>query len=72
MIVAELTVVRSLERYGGDGLLDPLVHAVLENGLLATDLLEGKFAARVVEFFEAIEAVARVARHLAGLADAVQ
>src|SRR5947209_19809249 len=36
--------------------------------LLAGQLLQGEFAASVVELLEAVEAVARVAHHLAGLA----
>jgi hypothetical protein len=34
-----------LQRHREDGLLDALVHAVPQAGLLAADLLEGEFAA---------------------------
>src|SRR5262249_58412477 len=43
--------------------------AVLQHRLLATDFLQGQFAALVVELLEPVEAVAAVAHHLAGLAD---
>src|SRR5207245_3176711 len=43
-------------------------HAVLQHRLPAADLLQRQLAAFVVEFLEAVEAVAAVSHHLAGLA----
>ena len=54
---------------GDDGVLNLLRHTVLQHGLLTTDLLQRQLAACVVEFLEAVEAVARIAHHLAGLAN---
>ena len=42
---------------------------VLQDRLPAGDLLQGGFAARLVQFLEAVEAVAAIAHHLAGLGD---
>src|SRR6266550_2837693 len=42
--------------------------AVFQHWLLATDLLQRQLAAFVVKLLEAIEAVAAIAHHLAGLA----
>src|ERR1051325_6776939 len=69
---AELPVGGLLEGHLDDGRLNVLLDAVLQNRLPAADLLEGQLAARVVEFLEAVEAVAAVAHHLAGLADAAE
>src|SRR3954451_14723997 len=51
-----------------DGGLDLGRRAVRQQGLTTGQLLKGELAAGVVELLEAIEAVARVAHHLAGLA----
>ena len=58
-----------LDRQGNDGLLDLRCHAVLQDGFAPRDLLQGQLPAFVVELLEAIEAVTRIAHHLAGLAD---
>ena len=55
-----------------DGLLDLLIDAVLDDGFLPADLLQGEFAARFIEFFEAVETISGKAHHLAGLADVTQ
>jgi hypothetical protein len=55
-------------RKGNNGVFDILRHSVLQHRLLAADLLQCQLAAFVVEFFEAVEAVAAVAHHLTGLA----
>src|SRR4029079_10719881 len=51
------------------GVLDVLRDAILQHRFLAADFLQRQFAAFVVQFLEAIEAVAAVAHHFAGLAD---
>src|SRR5262245_15426991 len=66
---ADLTEGRLLDRQRYDGSLDLLRHAVLQHRLLAADFLQPQFAALVVELLEAVEAVATVAHHFAGLAD---
>src|SRR5262249_2789674 len=66
---ADLTEGRLLDRQRYDGSLDLLRHAVLQHRLLAADFLQRQFAALVVELLEAVEAVATVAHHFAGLAD---
>src|SRR4029078_6407762 len=43
--------------------------AVLQNRVAPFQLLQRQFAARLVKLLEPVEAVARVAHHLAGLAD---
>src|SRR3954447_26244956 len=57
-----------LQRQLDDERLDLRRRAVGQKRLLAGQLLQGEFAASVVELLEAVEAVARVAHHLAGLA----
>ena len=47
---------RLLDGKRNDGVFDILRHAVLEHGLLATDLLQRQLAARVVKLLEAVEA----------------
>jgi hypothetical protein len=58
-----------LDRHRDDCLLDFRGGAVLQHRLAAADLLQRQLAAFVVELLEAVEAVAAVAHHLAGLAD---
>src|SRR5262249_44838507 len=55
-----------------DGVLDLLGDTVLQHRLLAADLLQRPLAAFVVEFLEAVETVAAVAHHLAGLTDVAE
>ena len=57
------------ERQVDDDRLDLRRRAVGHQRLAARQLLQGKLPAGLVEFLEAVEAVARVAHHLAGLAD---
>src|SRR5258707_853544 len=63
--------VRSSPRFAprNDGIFDLLRHAILQYRLLAADLLQRQLAAFVIEFLKAVEAVAAIAHHLAGLAD---
>jgi hypothetical protein len=66
---ADLAVGRSFQRELDN---DPLAfrrRAVLQNRFAPRQLLQRQFAAGVVEFLEAVEAVAAVAHHFAGLAD---
>jgi len=65
----DLTPGRLLDGDGHHRLLDLGGGAVLQHRLAAAHLSQGQFAAFVVQFLEAIKAVARVAQHLAGLAD---
>lgn len=53
-----------------DGGLDSLVLPVLQDGLLEAYLLEGQFAACVIEFLEAVEAIVAVDHDIAGSAGA--
>jgi hypothetical protein len=46
--------------------------AVGQQRLAPGQLLQGQFATGLVELFEAVETVARVAHHLAGLADVAE
>src|SRR3954449_12458504 len=57
-----------LQRERDDGRLDLGRRAVGQQGLTTGELLKGELAAGVVELLEAVEAVARGAHHLAGLA----
>src|SRR3954451_3378669 len=57
-----------LQRQLDDERLDLRRRAVGQKRLLAGEFLQGEFAAGVVELLEAVETVARVAQHLAGLA----
>src|SRR5918993_2599901 len=66
---ADLTKGRLLDRKRNDGGFDLLRHTVLQHRLLASDLLQRQLAAFVIEFLEAVEAIAAVTHHLAGLAD---
>ena len=63
----DLTERRLLDGERNDGVFDLLRHAILQHGLLAADLLQSKVPAFVVKLLEAIEAVAAIAHHLAGL-----
>ena len=54
---------------GNNGVFDVLRYPVLQHRLLAADLLQSQLAAFVIEFLEAVEAVAAVAHHRASLAD---
>src|SRR5262245_1194572 len=58
---ADLAESRLLDRQRYDSILGLLRHAVLQHRLLATDFLQGQFAALVVELLEPVEAVAAVA-----------
>ena len=69
---AHLAPGRLLDRQGDDGLLDLRRHSVLQDRLAARQLLQSELAAFVVKLLEAIEAVARVAHHLAGLRDVAE
>ena len=55
---------RPLDGQRDDGVLDILRRAVLQHRLLSANLLQGKLAAFVVEFLEAIKAVAAVAHNV--------
>jgi hypothetical protein len=69
---ANLAEGRLLKGKRNDGVLNLLRHAVLQHRLLAADLLQRQLATLVVEFLEAIETIAAVAHHLAGLADVAE
>src|SRR5262245_33389052 len=69
---AHLAEGRLVDRDRHDGVLDLLGHAVLQYRLLAADLLQRQLATGVVERLEAVEAVAAVTHHLAGLADVAE
>src|SRR5207344_1301187 len=60
---------RPLQRQLEDDGLDLWRRAVLQNRLAPCQLLQRQLTTGLVEFLEPIEAVARVAHHLAGLAD---
>jgi hypothetical protein len=66
---ANLTESRLLDGNRNDGVFDLLCGAVFQHWRLAADLLQHQLAAFVIEFLEAVEAVAAVTHHLAGLAD---
>src|ERR1700732_356897 len=66
---ANLAESRLLNGNRNDGVFDLLCDAVFQYWLLAADLLQRQLAAFVIEFLEAVEAVAAVTHHLAGLAD---
>ena len=66
---ADLAISRPVQRKLDDDRLDLGRRAVLQDRLAPRQLLQRQFAAGVVKLLEAIEAVARVAHHLAGLAD---
>ena len=66
---AQLSECRLLEGKRNDRVFDLLRHAVLQYRLLAADLLQRHLAACVVKLLEAVEAIAAVTHHLAGLAD---
>jgi hypothetical protein len=63
---------RLFNRECDDGLLDLLIDAVLEEKLLPADLLQGEFAVRFTQFFEALESIVRKDNHLSGLAEVTQ
>jgi hypothetical protein len=60
---------RLVEQQRQDRRLDRRRRPVLQDRLASRQLLQRQLAARLVEFLESVEAVARVAHHLAGLAD---
>ena len=66
---AHLAPGRLFDRQGDNRRLDLRRHPVLQDWLSPRYLLQREFAAFVVELLEAVKAVARVAHHLAGLAD---
>ena len=66
---ADLAISRPVQRKLDDDRLDLRRRAVFQDRLAPRQLLQRQFAAGVVKLLEAIETVARVAHHLAGLAD---
>ena len=64
-----MTPGRLLDRHLDRRLFDVGRGAVLQDRLLAADLLQRQLAAFVVQLLEPIKAVAAVAHHFAGLAD---
>jgi hypothetical protein len=64
---AHLAQRRLLHRQLHDGFLNMLLDPVLDARLATADFLQRQLAAFLVQFLEAIEAVARVAHHLASL-----
>ncbi len=66
---ANLAESRLLDGNRHDGVFDFLCDAVFQHGLLAADLLQRQLAAFVVKLLEAVEAVAAVTHHLAGVTD---
>jgi hypothetical protein len=64
---SHLAIGRLLGGKGEDSLLDVCFDAILEAGLLAADLLHGQLTALLVQLLEAVEAVAAVTHHFAGL-----
>ena len=66
---ADLAISRPVQRKLDDDRLDLGRRAVFQDRLAPRQLLQRQFAAGVVKLLEAIETVARVAHHLAGLAD---
>src|SRR5262249_54819508 len=69
---ADLAESRLIDRQRNDRFLDLVSDAVLEHRLAPRDLLQRQLSAFVVKLLEAIEAVAAVAHHLAGLADVAE
>jgi hypothetical protein len=51
---------RLLDRQRHNGILDLLRHSVLQNRLLAADLLQCQLTSCVIQFLEAVEAVAAI------------
>jgi hypothetical protein len=68
----DLTQSWLVHRQFHDRLLDVLFNPVLDAGLTPTDFLQSQLTALVVHLLEAVEAVPRVAHHLAGLRNAAQ
>ena len=66
---ADLAISRPVQRKLDDDRLDLRRRAVFQDRFAPRQLLQRQFAAGVVKLLEAIETVARVAHHLAGLAD---
>src|SRR5580692_10049728 len=66
---ADLAISRPVQRKRDDDRLDVGRRAVLQDRVAPRQLLQRQFAAGVVKLLEAIETVARVAHHFAGLAD---
>src|SRR5271169_7251012 len=66
---ADLAISRPVHRKLDDDRLDVGRRAVLQDWFAPRQLLQRQFAAGVVKLLEAIETVARVAHHFAGLAD---
>src|SRR6202023_745766 len=69
---AALAEGRLLDGTRNDGVFALLCDAVLQHWLFAAHLLQRQLAAFVIEFLEAVEGVARVTHHLAGLADILE
>src|SRR3954469_15728389 len=63
---------RLLQRQLDDDRLDLGRRAVRQQRLASRELLKGDFAPSIIQLLEAVEAVARVAHHLAGLADVAE
>ncbi len=55
---ADLTIGRQLQGQIHHGCFDLRIHPVLEQRPVVRDLLQGGFAAAIVQFLEAVEAVA--------------
>src|SRR6476646_217929 len=66
---ADLAISRPVQRKRDDDRLNVGRRAVLEDRFAPRQLLQRQFAAGVVQLLGAIETVARVAHHFAGLAD---
>src|ERR1700733_13420328 len=66
---ADLAISRPVQRKLDDDRLDLGRRAVLQDQFAPRQLLQRQLAAGVLKLLEAIETVARVAHHLAGLAD---
>ena len=64
---AELSPRRLIHRHLHACLLDMRLHAILVIGFAATDFVEGRLTAALVEFFESIEAIATVTHQATGV-----
>jgi hypothetical protein len=69
---ADLAVSGHLQRERDQSLFDLGRDAVLQDRLAPRQFLQRQLAAGVIEFLEAIKAVAAIAHHFAGLADIAQ
>jgi hypothetical protein len=63
---------RLLQGQLDDDCLDLGRRAIRQQRLASRELLKGDFAPSIIQLLEAVEAVARVAHHLAGLADVAE